>query len=321
MGRSCIVAAVSDVEPTRAERARALTRSDLCANWQDLVTRNDIDAVVVATPDPMHAPMTIAAVRAGKDVYCETPMACSIEEAVAMKHAAASLGRRVQIGAQGIAESQWHTARAILSDGALGALTWCQSSCPMPKDSGVPSWRDRWETSGGIASDAVFNRMAALLTCLGVGIPDRVSVAGGVYARRQGDVPDSFVITFEYADGPKVVLTSANAHRNGAPTVIRGRHATLHLDDTTAFVEDYPAQHRNLPLRSHTLSAPQAGLLDDWLDAIRRGATCAFGPDNAFPVMVAAAMANDAYRRGRAVSYDAKTAQIIPSPLRTGSIA
>ena len=51
-----------------------------CADWQDAVAQPEIDAVVVACPNYLHAPVTIAALQAGKHVLCEKPMATSTEE-------------------------------------------------------------------------------------------------------------------------------------------------------------------------------------------------------------------------------------------------
>jgi len=94
-----IVAAVCDVHRGRRARARALSGALDCAHWRDLVQRSDIDAVIVATPDHTHAVISIAAMEAGKDVYCERPMALDIEEARAFCECAARTGRVVQIGA------------------------------------------------------------------------------------------------------------------------------------------------------------------------------------------------------------------------------
>ena len=314
--RACRISAVADTTALHRDRGRAVTGANACSSWEDLLQRNDIDAVVIATPDHLHAPMTLAAIEAGKDVYCETPMSRAVDEAIAVKSAAAATGRSVQIGAQGVMDGGWRSARTLIRDGALGELYWCQSSCPVAANPDPQSWRTRWDTSGGIASGAVFDRLASMMTSLGLAIPDRVSAAGGRYAGDHREVPDSFVITLEYGGGPNLVLTSANAHRNGSPTVVRGRHGTLHLDGATACIE----ARSESGLRVLPSSPQQDGLLDDWLQSIRSGTPCAFGPDRAYPVMVAAAMANEAYRRGLSVTFDAESSQVIAGPQRGGRI-
>lgn len=67
-------------------------------NFRDMLKRDDIDAVIIATPDHWHAVMTIEACRAGKDVYVEKPMSHSIEEGRAMADAVAKYNRVLQVG-------------------------------------------------------------------------------------------------------------------------------------------------------------------------------------------------------------------------------
>ncbi len=318
--RDCRISAVADVSTANRDRARTLTGADVCAEWKALLDRDDVDAVVVATPDYLHAPMTIAALRVGKDVYCETPMTRTLDEARAVRDTAAATGRILQIGATGLASGPWETVRETVANGRLGELYWCQSSCPLQMSG--ESWRGSWETSGGIASDVVFDRVASMMTGLGLRVPDRVSVAGGVYARGAREVPDSFVLTLEYERGTKIVLTSANAHGNGAVTVLRGREARLHLTENSVVAEAEPGYERAFARRFGTgprvvlTPARSFDLLDNWIESIRSRQAAACGPETAYPVMVAAAMANEAYRSKRAVAFDAGTGCIGMAPVR-----
>lgn len=75
------VVAVCDVDAGNREKARQTAGLDKKSSYNDfreLLARDDIDAVVVATPDHWHVPTSIAAVRAGKDVYCEKPLTLTI---------------------------------------------------------------------------------------------------------------------------------------------------------------------------------------------------------------------------------------------------
>ncbi len=82
----------------------------------------DIDAVMVATPDHMHAPVTVAALRAGKHVYVEKPMAHSIEEARAMTALAKTSGLVTQMGNQGHAGEGLRLTREWIQAGAIGPV-------------------------------------------------------------------------------------------------------------------------------------------------------------------------------------------------------
>jgi hypothetical protein len=69
-------------------------------DFRELIARDDIDAVVVATPDHWHVPISLAAVRAGKDVYCEKPLGVSIEQNKALRAAVHKYGAMFQYGTQ-----------------------------------------------------------------------------------------------------------------------------------------------------------------------------------------------------------------------------
>ena len=79
-GAKCL--AVADVYKPNLEKGLAVAGADAKGylDYQDILARDDIDAVLIATPDHHHGPMMLAAVHAGKDVYCEKPMTHSIGE-------------------------------------------------------------------------------------------------------------------------------------------------------------------------------------------------------------------------------------------------
>ena len=84
--------------------------------------RHDFDAVVIATPDHMHAPITLAALRAGKHVYVEKPMAHSIEEARLMTRVARETGLVTQMGNNGHAGDGLRITREWIQAGAIGPV-------------------------------------------------------------------------------------------------------------------------------------------------------------------------------------------------------
>src|SRR5579862_7665228 len=92
------VVAVSDLRPGRIEAAlRNLPDAEGIADFRELLKRDDIDAVDVCVHNNKHAPITIAALEAGKHVYCEKPMAGAYRDAAAMLAAARASGRRLHI--------------------------------------------------------------------------------------------------------------------------------------------------------------------------------------------------------------------------------
>lgn len=89
---------------------------------EELVARPDIDAVFVTTPDHWHAAVSIAAMQAGKDVYCEKPMTLTVREGRTMVEVARRTGRVLQTGTQQRSEPAFRRAATIIRNGWLGDL-------------------------------------------------------------------------------------------------------------------------------------------------------------------------------------------------------
>jgi len=126
-------AAVCDVWPKRVDAAKALIENnnatakvDTYADYQKLLERKDIDAVVIATHDPNHAPTVIAALESGKHVYCEKPVSRYLEEGFAVHDAVTKTGKILQIGSQGCSAAGWHKAAELIQADRIGQLVWAQ---------------------------------------------------------------------------------------------------------------------------------------------------------------------------------------------------
>ena len=96
------IVAVTDAYQGRVARAidRTHGRAKSYKNYQEILARKDIDAVVVATPDHWHKPIVIEALNAGKDVYCEKPLTYRSSEGPEIIRAAKANSRIVQVGSQ-----------------------------------------------------------------------------------------------------------------------------------------------------------------------------------------------------------------------------
>jgi predicted dehydrogenase len=97
--------AVCDVDRRHAERAKKDGRigkgkADICEDYRKLLDRNDIDAVIIGTPDHWHTKICIDAMRAGKDIYCEKPLTLTIDEGKQLGKVARGTKRVVQVGTQ-----------------------------------------------------------------------------------------------------------------------------------------------------------------------------------------------------------------------------
>jgi len=126
-------AAVCDVWPKRVGAAKDFIEQDAAgakvetfADYRKLIARKDIDAVVIATHDPIHASATIAALESGKHVYCEKPMTRYLGEAFAVQDTLKKTGKVLQIGSQGCSAAAWHKAAEMITAGKIGQLVWAQ---------------------------------------------------------------------------------------------------------------------------------------------------------------------------------------------------
>jgi len=125
-----VVAAACDVYSKRRDWAKKeanLKDSDLYVDYHELLEkRKDIDAVLIATHDPLHAPITIAALEAGKHVYCEKPLTRYLDDVFAVYDTVKTTGKTFQVGSQGCSAMGWHKCAELVKSGKLGQLVWAQ---------------------------------------------------------------------------------------------------------------------------------------------------------------------------------------------------
>lgn len=244
-------------------------------DYREVIARKDIDAVVIATPDHWHAPIAIAALQAGKDVYCEKPMTKTVEEAKKFADAAKASNRIVQIGSQTTSSDQWWKARKAIQDGMIGQLLMSQGSYhrnsiegewnytidpnagPNGKGEDFIDWKmwlgsapqrpynaDRffrfrkyWDYSGGIATDLFYHVVAPLNLCWGEAqFPHKVMASGGTYVfKDEREVPDTFHLIAEFPKGHSLVLSSSMANSTHIPGLLRGHEGTIMMVPEGAF--------------------------------------------------------------------------------------
>lgn len=127
------VAACCDVDTMKTERFKRrieawqaskgmVQRCDKYEFYEDLLNRKDIDAVEVATPDHWHALNTIHACEAGKDVYCQKPLAFTVAEGLAMVKAVRGNKRVLQVGSQQRSSPEFQKAIELVQNGAIGHI-------------------------------------------------------------------------------------------------------------------------------------------------------------------------------------------------------
>jgi len=201
---------------------------------RQLLDVKEVDAVIVATPDHWHAPASILACQAGKDVYVEKPPSHNIWETQKMREAARKYERVLQVGTQNRSAPYNHAAVEYLKSGKLGGIHIVKVYNLKPGgpfqlgDAGTPpsgfdwdawlgpaparayhqrlfrsGWHKFWDFSGGdMADDGIHQLDLALMLMGDPGLPKAISCSGGRLACRGDDaeVPDVQIVSYDFDD-------------------------------------------------------------------------------------------------------------------------
>ena len=144
--------AVCDIDEARLQKARTAQGVEGYADYHDLLARPDIDAVHICVPHYLHAPISIAALKAGKHVLCEKPMGMTIQEAEAMQRAAEASGKTLTICFQNRYNGASLRMKEIIDGGTLGRVIGGSAFVCWDRDEAYYAscpWRGTWKTEGG----------------------------------------------------------------------------------------------------------------------------------------------------------------------------
>jgi len=341
------VTAVCDVWDKRVEAAARRADCKPYKDYRRLLEDPNVDAVVIATPDHWHGQISIDAMEAGKDVYCEKPMTLHWEEAKKVYQCQQRTGRVYQCGAQGTSRDQYWKARELIHKGALGKLIWSQCGVFRNVPSGDWNWpiddsadptknldwkmwlgpapevpfspdryfrfRKYWDYSGGVATDLLYHTVSETETAIGPEFPTRVVASGGNYVLKEREVPDTFHMLVNYPSGHTLFAVSTQESTEGiGGIVIRGEKATLKFEKSTCVVEPQPAW-KGFAKRLEVATTPRPNHMSNWLEAIRahKPEMCHLDALSAYKVMVAIDLAVRSYRLDKVMLFDPEKQELI----------
>ena len=201
-------------------------------DYRKIFEAKDIDAVIVATPDNWHAPLTMLACQAGKDVYVEKPHSHCMWESGKMVDAAAKYKRIVQVGTQNRSTEYNHQAREVVRSGKLGKIglvkvfnlksggpfklgdpgtqpanfdwdRWLGRAAARPYHQRLwqGGWHWNWDYCGGDLTDDSIHQVDLALMVMGdPGLPKSVRALGGRYVHKgdEAEVPDVLNIAWDF---------------------------------------------------------------------------------------------------------------------------
>ncbi len=201
-------------------------------DYREVLERKDVDAVIVATPDHWHARISIDAMNAGKDVYCEKPMIQKVDEGKQVIEAHKKSGRIFQVGSQYASALSFQKIRELLEQGAIGELNmveaWLDRNTAMgawqysiPPDASPSNidwnrfignapmrpfepirlfrWRNYTDYGTAVAGDLYVHLLTGLHTATRSLGPKRIYSTGGLRYWKDGrDTPDAQLGIIEY---------------------------------------------------------------------------------------------------------------------------
>jgi predicted dehydrogenase len=337
-------------EAIKVVESKRESTPDAVKDFRHLVEREDLDFVVVATPDHWHALPTIYSCQAGKDVYCEKPLATSVGEGRAMLDHARKHERVVQMGTQWRSSSHFAEAVAFVHSGKLGKirqvrcwafLDWIGTpgrpeNGPVPEGVDYKMWLGpaptvpfnparfhftfRWfyDYAGGLMTDWGVHLLNIAMWAMKYPDPVRIASTGGKFVLDDlMETPDTQQAVYQFENFSLIwehqMKTGIGPHNRPHGIAFYGTEATLVLNSEGW--EVIPEKEKPIPAETHTGAAGgQEEHVRNFLDCLSSRERPVEDVEIGHKVSAIAHLGNLAYRTGETIHWDAEKERVIGSP-------
>ncbi len=335
-----IVALCDTYEPRRMEaREKLAPHAELYLDYHDVLRRPDIDGVIIGSPDHWHTPMTIDAVRAGKDVYVEKPVTHTIPEGDELIRAVRATKQIVQVGYQQRSWEHFIFGQQIVQSGKLGKvslvlsswyqnylrnmkmttqvdtskLDWKRFLGSAPQRPFDPyrflRWRMFWDYGGGHLTDLYSHFCDVIHWFMASDTPASVTANGGIYFLDYPECPDTITAAYDYGGFGVTYTGTLNGSLDGGSIVFRGSQALMHItrDGFAVYAEGVipveKTQHPTPVLEMRSQADGSQPHMANFLECIRsrKQPNCPVEP--AVAAARAAHLGNMAYRKAGTVKW------------------
>jgi len=254
------IVAVSDVYGPHREAVKERSNGEATTHldYREVLDKN-IDAVIIATPDHWHVPITVDAIKAGKDVYLEKPVTHRVEEGAVLVKAVRASKQILQCGMQQRSRTHFCDAVDLIQAGSLGRVVqvrtywwqnysrswamkpvdqqaldwkaWLGSSPDQAfSDEKFAHWRWFWNFGGGAMTDLFTHWIDVVHWALKADQPRHAFMLGDKYVFDQWDCPDTIQAAFRYPGFDVVYEGMMSSSIDDGGLEFRGTDATLKID-------------------------------------------------------------------------------------------
>jgi predicted dehydrogenase len=241
-------------------------------HFRDLINAGDVDAVVIATSDHWHGPISVEAANAGKHIYCEKALTHELEDVFKVRDAVKANRVTFQLGHQSREAESYIMAAKVVQAGLLGNVNLVETTTnrnspngawvyDIPEEAGPHNvdwdnflrstntpfnkehffrWRLFWDYGTGLSGDLLSHEFDGINQMLKMGIPEMVTTTGGIYHWKDGrEVPDVQQTIMEYPSKNFSLLYSASLASNlYRPKKVMGDEASLEISGTLKMIVD-----------------------------------------------------------------------------------